>query len=198
MGARNMGARNMGARCTIVRGGRRAVLAALVAAFGGCGAQSGDATPPATNAPDVSYYPCGMRFNGRALEVPIARGYALAASDGACLLIDESRPETFISFNKMSEDADGFERVSADLRDYLATSGVLGPAPRFTGRSEGQIGELPAETHTFVSNPPGLSESVGAAVVHRGGAAHLVVLVFADDRAAVARLVALVRRVRLQ
>lgn len=125
----------------------------------GCGGAPIAPTPP--EASPVSYQPCALEAG--TLEVPVGEHFALAASEGACLLIDESKEGAFVSVVGLMNDEEGFELLRDDLRGFLRATEIVG-APRFTARDEGVLLGQTVETHSLVTTPPGLPERAGFAV----------------------------------
>lgn len=120
-------------------------------------------------APPSRFQPCALEAGP--LELPVGEEFALAASEGACLLIDESQEATFISIAEIRDDEEGSALLQADVRAFLRTSGLLGDAPRFTGRDHALILGQDVEVHTFVATPAGLMTRAGFALsaqVHGG------------------------------
>lgn len=118
------------------------------------------ARPPAVMAEaPASFQPCALEAG--VLELPVGEDFVLAASEGACLLIDESRDATFISIAELRDDEEGFALLQEDLRAFVRASGLLGQTPQFTGRGQARVLEQDAEVHTFVATPEGLPERAG-------------------------------------
>lgn len=142
-------------------------------AFAACGSAAQVQAPvsaPTITEPPVSYQPCSLEAGTLELNVPAE--FALAASEGACLLIDESGEATFISIAEVRQDEEGSALLQQDMREFLRASGLLGESPRFTGREPGHVLGQDVEVHAFVATPPGLMTRAGFAlsVPVRGGA----------------------------
>lgn len=106
----------------------------LLAACGGAG--TGAAPPRTTHAPAAPPRPCDLAEGHWTLRVPVPPNHALAASDDACLLIDEGRDATFASLASLSADAEGADLLAQDPDEFFRASGLLGPAPRPLGRAQ--------------------------------------------------------------
>ncbi|MFK8003708.1 MAG: hypothetical protein AB8H86_29360 [Polyangiales bacterium] len=159
----------------------------------GCGGAT-LAPAPQNDAP-VSYQPCTLEAG--TLEVPVGEHFALAASEGACLLIDESREGTFVSVVGLMNDEEGFELLRDDLRGFLRASGIVG-TPRFTGRDEATLLAQTTETHSLVTTPPGLPERAGFALTAELPGALVLFIGLGDSPSEAAKLRRVLDTVRLR
>ena len=135
----------------------------LLALLSGPALACGASVPTPSPAPaPSSYQPCLLE--AAALELPVGEHFALAVSEGACLLIDESREASFISIAELRDDEEGFSLLQEDLRAFLRASAILGDSPLFTGREHADVLDQHVEVHTFVATPSGLPERTGFAL----------------------------------
>ena len=147
-----------------------------------CGGASTSATESTSAAEQTPRYPCTI--GERTLQVPVPRGFALAAGGDACMLVDERSDNTFVSIA-----AAGPAWQEGELRDLLRASGLLGDQPRFTGRAEGTLLGEHADVERFVADMPEIGRRAGAAM--RSTA--FVVLIFAADPSSARELETLTR-----
>lgn len=122
----------------------------------------------------VSLQPCAL--GSFTLQVPVDHGFALAAGEDACLLVDEREEATLVSFATLASDAEGAPRLESDPRRFWQESGLLGEDLRFTGRGELEwLGEA-TRVDRFVATPEGLPPRAGFALASRRGSSYLLVL----------------------
>lgn len=146
---------------------RDGVLAAFLLMLGACGS-------PQTASPPVSRQPCAL--GALTLEVPVERGFALAVSEGACLLVDERAEGTLVSFATLPSDAEGAPLLDSDPRRFWRESGLLGDDLRFTGTGELEWLGDSTRVDRFVATPDGLRGRAGFVISGRRGNQHLLVL----------------------
>ncbi|MAQ18945.1 MAG: hypothetical protein CMN30_29630 [Sandaracinus sp.] len=159
---------------------RTAALALLVV---GC-ASAPPPEPEVAPAPVAAGQPCELE--GAPLRVPVAEGWALASSPEGCLLVDETRDGVALTLAALPHDLEGVDALGPDPRGFFRESGLLGAAPRFTGREPVSLLGGSAEGQAFVAELEGLGERAGLAVARRVGPRWMVAIFFhapGDDEA---------------
>ena len=134
-----------------------ACVALMAAACGG------QAPPTRSAADDAPHRACVLEDQLR-LEVPVPRGYALATSPQACVLVNESANDAaLLSFASLPADGNDAEIILSTgdgARRWARGSGLLG-----TGATDvDEVRETPLFGHTspaygLLANPAGLGAS---------------------------------------
>jgi hypothetical protein len=157
---------------------RLAARSLLLLALAGCGgaATTSTETEPTTPPPPSTLQPCALA--GGTLRVPVAEGWALAASPEGCLLVDEAHEGSALSIGALPQEHEASAMLEADVRGFFRDSGILGAHVRFVGRESVDLLGAPTEAHDFLAELEGLGPRGGLALARAVGPTWIVVMLF--------------------
>lgn len=144
----------------------------LLAALAACG--GGQPEVPT----DTPRQPCSLADHAVTIQVPVPQDHALAAMQGACLLVDERTDATFATIASLPTDAQGAELLGTDPATFFEEAGLLGEDVRRTGRGTLQLLGEDVPALRWAAHPPELPVRAVTTAAKRRGALWVIVMIF--------------------
>lgn len=127
---------------------------------------------------DTPRQPCTLAEDAVTLQVPVPRDHALAAMQGACLLVDERSEATFATIASLPTDAQGSELLADAPERFFEEAGLLGDDARRTGRGRLDILGEPVTALRWAARPEGMPTRAITTAAKRHGALWIIVMIF--------------------
>lgn len=122
--------------------------------------------------------PCSLAEDAVTLRVPVPEGHALAAMQGACMLVDERSDAIFATIASLPTDAQGAELLQTDPATFFEEAGLLGDDARRTGRGQIELLGETVPTIRWAARPEGMPVRAITTAAKRQGALWIIVMIF--------------------
>lgn len=127
---------------------------------------------------DTPLQPCTLAEDALTIDVPVPQSHALAAMQGACMLVDERTDATFMTIASLPTDAQGAELLETDPATFFEEAGLLGDDARRTGRGTLELLGEDVLALRWAARPEGMPVRAITTAAKRRGALWVIVMIF--------------------
>ena len=127
---------------------------------------------------DTPRQPCSLAEDAVTLQIPVPQEHALAAMQGACMIVDERSEATFATIASLPTDVEGAELLQEDPATFFEEAGLLGEDARRTGRGQLDLLGESVPTLRWAARPEGMPTRAITTAAKRRGALWIIVMIF--------------------